>query len=85
MDYHKKKYIVDCINHNYKYNFVDSKLKIYDLDNKEVEYKELLEYLNDEFELEFNESMELIIRWYQGDVYADHFELFTENSTTENI
>ena len=78
MEYHKKKYIVDCINHNYKYKFVDSKLKIYDLDGKEVEYQEVLEYLNDEFELEFKESMDIIVRWYQGNIYADYINLIED-------
>lgn len=74
MEYHEKKYIVDCLKKNYKYNFVNSKLKIYDLESNEVEYLEVLEFLKDEFEIDFKESMSIIVRWYQGDLYADYVE-----------
>lgn len=74
MEQHKKKYIIDCINQNYKYEFNDSKLKIYDKNHKEVEYLELLEYLKEEFELDFKESMSIIVRWHRGNDYADYIE-----------
>ena len=85
MRYHQKKYIVDSLNRNFKYGFVDQHLKIYDLENNEVEYLEILEFLKENFELDFKESMSLIVRWYQGDVYADYVERNIMNDIMEEF
>ena len=74
MEYHEKKYIVDTINHYFKYGFVDQKLKIYDLEDNEVEQLDFLKFLKDELDLDFKDSMSILVRWYQGDTYADYIE-----------
>lgn len=67
MRYHKKKYISDCLNYNFNYGFTNSKLTILDKRTNEEGYHSILEYLNEEFDLEAEESINIIMFWVGGD------------------
>lgn len=71
MEYHEKKYVVDCLKHNYEFKFVDHELNFYDLNGNELSLKEIVEYLFDNFDMDFKVGMETIVRWSQGDIHAD--------------
>lgn len=71
MEYHEKKYIVDCLSHNFKFKFKDSELNFYDLEGNEIELNDIVEYLFENFDMDFKFGMETIVRWSQGDIHAD--------------
>lgn len=71
MEYHEKKYIVDCLSHNFKFKFINSKLNFYDLEGNEIELNDIVEYLFENFDMDFKLGMEAIVRWSQGDIHAD--------------
>lgn len=78
MEYHEKKYIVDTLNQNFYYNYVDSKRVIYNKENEVVEASELLIFLNEEFKLEVDGALKIILRWIEGDVFANYIEMSSE-------
>lgn len=71
MSYTEKKYVVDCLKYNYRFKFIDHELNFYDLEGNEVSLKDIVEYLFDNFEMDFKIGMETIVRWSQGDIHAD--------------
>lgn len=71
MSYTEKKYVVDCLRQNYDFKFIDHKLNFYDLEGNQLSLKDIVEYLFDNFDMDFKVGMETIVRWSQGDIYAD--------------
>lgn len=71
MGYTEKKYVVDCLKHNYTFKFIDHELNFYDLDDNKLSLKDIVEYLFDNFDMDFKVGMETIVRWSQGDIHAD--------------
>lgn len=78
MEYHEKKYIVDSLSQNFYHTYVNSKRVIYNKENKIVEASELLMFLNEEFKLEVDSALKIILRWIEGDVLADYIEMSSE-------
>lgn len=68
MRYHKKKYISDCLNYNFSYGFNGGKLTILDKRTNQEGYHSILEYLNEEFDLEAEDSVNVVMFWVRGDV-----------------
>ena len=58
--------MTDCLSLNFNFDFEDSKLKIYDKNNNPLEYADIIEYLLEEFELEPEMSVNVIMSWYMG-------------------
>lgn len=71
MSYTEKKYVVDCLKYNYRFKFINHELNFYDLEGNEVSLKDIVEYLFDNFDMDFKIGMETIVRWSQGDIHAD--------------
>ena len=71
MGYTEKKYVIDCLKYNYTFKFIEGKLKFYDLEDNEISLKDIVEYLFDNFDMDFKVGMETVVRWSQGDIYAD--------------
>jgi hypothetical protein len=80
MEYHERKYIIDCLNHNFNYDYIDSKLKFYDKNNNPIEYDIVIEYLLDEFEMSPEGSVNMIMRWHLGDF---NFQYLQEDNFME--
>ena len=74
MEYHERKYIIDCLNHNFNFRSVDSKIKFYDKNNNPIEYDVIIEYLLKEFELRPEGSVNMIMRWYLGDFVFEYIQ-----------
>lgn len=84
MEYHEKKYIIDSLNHNFNYVLENSNKIIYDKEGNEIDASELLLYLNKEHDLELENGLKIVFRWFEGDLHADYMETFESNKSLFN-